>query len=345
MFGERRLSIEKTPEGAEEMSKKLFFALIAALTLAVAPHIATAQGKIKIGFLPGVVDPFYQVMQLGVEAASKDLGIEVVTQIPPTWGVDVQTPILDSMVARGDLKYLITAPTDKDQMVGPLKAAHDAGIKVITVDTFLGDGNYVSGPVTFPISYIGSDNVEGGRISARGLAKAIGGKGNVYINSTNPNVSSVEGRAVGFKEVMEKEYPGIKIVGLDFNLDDMNKASQQTAAVLERVPDLAGVFGTNVFSAQGAGMAVVNAGLGGHVQVVAYDATQAAIELMKQGVVSLVLAQKPFDMGYMAVQFAAADAAGVTSLPRRVETGFAIIDKDNVSDPNVARFIYQVPSK
>jgi ribose transport system substrate-binding protein len=79
------------------------------------------------------------------------------------------------------------------------------------------------------------------------------------------------------------------------------------------------------------------------VQVVAYDATKEAIELMNQGVVSLVLAQKPFDMGYMAVQFAQADAAGVTSLPRRVETGFAIISKDNVADPEVARFIYQTP--
>ena len=151
-------------------------------------------------------------MQLGVEKAAKDLGgIEVVTQIPPTWGVEAQTPILDALVARGDLNYIITAPIDKDQMVGPLKAALDAGIKVITVDTFLGDGDYVSGPVTFPISYIGSDNVEGGRISARGLAKAIGGKGTVYINSTNPNVSSVEGREKGFKEVMEKEFPDIKV--------------------------------------------------------------------------------------------------------------------------------------
>ncbi|WP_352496624.1 ABC transporter substrate-binding protein [Mesorhizobium sp. M0115] len=288
---------------------------------------------------------FYQVMQTGVEAAAKDLGVEVVTQIPQTWGVEAQTPILDAMVARGDLDYIVTAPTDKDQMIGPLKAAVDAGIKVITVDTFLGDGDYVNGPVTFPISYIGSDNVEGGRISARGLAKAIGGKGIVYINSTNPNVSSVEGREQGFKEVMEKEFPDIKVLGPDYNLDDQNKATQQTAAVLEREPDLAGVFGTNVFSAQGAGTAVVNAGLGGHVQVVAYDATQLAIELMNNGVVSLVLAQKPFDMGYMAVQFAAADAAGVTSLPRRVETGFAIVDKDNVKDPAIARFIYQVPAK
>ncbi|MER8428342.1 ABC transporter substrate-binding protein [Mesorhizobium sp. M1403] len=328
------------------MSKRqLCLALITALALAAAPQAAAAQDKIKIGFLPGVVDPFYQVMQTGVEAAAKDLGVEVVTQIPQTWGVEAQTPILDAMVARGDLDYIVTAPTDKDQMIGPLKAAVDAGIKVITVDTFLGDGDYVNGPVTFPISYIGSDNVEGGRISARGLAKAIGGKGIVYINSTNPNVSSVEGREQGFKEVMEKEFPDIKVLGPDYNLDDQNKATQQTAAVLEREPDLAGVFGTNVFSAQGAGTAVVNAGLGGHVQVVAYDATQLAIELMNNGVVSLVLAQKPFDMGYMAVQFAAADAAGVTSLPRRVETGFAIIDKDNVKDPAIARFIYQVPAK
>lgn len=326
------------------MSKRQsFLALIIALILAAAPQAAIAKDKIKIGFLPGVVDPFYQVMQLGVETAAKDLNIEVVTQIPQTWGVEAQTPILDAMVARGDLDYIITAPTDKDQMIGPLKAADGAGIKVITVDTFLGDGDYVKGPVTFPISYIGSDNVEGGRISARGLAKAIGGKGSVYINSTNPNVSSVEGRAVGFKEVMEKEFPDIKVVGLDFNLDDMNTAVQQTSAVLQRTPDLAGIFGTNVFSAQGAGTAVVNAGLGGHVQVVAYDATQFAIEQLRAGVVTLVLAQKPFDMGYMAVQFAAADAAGVTSLPRRVETGFAIIDKNNVDDPKIARFIYQVP--
>jgi ribose transport system substrate-binding protein len=328
------------------LNRRLLLALTGAAALALAagaPWAASAQDKIKIGFLPGVTDPFYQVMQIGVEKAAADLGLEVVTQVPPTWGVEAQTPILDAMIARGDLDYIITAPVEKDQMVGPLQAAVDAGIKIITVDTFLGDGDYENGPVTFPLSYIGSDNVEGGRISARGLAEAIGGKGKVYINSTNPNVSSVEGREQGFAEVMKNEYPEITVLGPDYNLDDAARATQQTAAVLEREQDLAGVFGTNVFSAQGAGQAVINAGLGGAVQVVAYDATKDAIESLNQGVVTLVLAQKPFDMGYMAVQFAQADAAGVTSLPRRVQTGFAIIDKDNVTDPEIARFIYQVP--
>ena len=105
------------------------------------------------------------------------------------------------------------------------------------------------------------------------------------------------------------------------------------------------MFGSNVFSAQGAGTAVVNAGLSGKVQVVAYDATKDAIEMMNQGSVSMALAQKPFDMGYLAVEFAVADHAGVTSLPKRLETGFAIIDKSNVKDPAFSRFIYQVKGK
>ena len=324
---------------------KSLMAAAAGLALALASQYATA-AKIKIGFLlPHGGDPFYQVMQQGVEAAAKDLGVEVVMEIPLVWDVEAQTPLLGSMVARGDLNYLVTVPTDKNEMIGPLKSASDHGVKIITVDTFLGDGDYTNGPVRFPISYIGSDNVEGGHIAARGLAKAIGGKGTVYINATNPLVSSEQGRAKGFKEVMTKEYPDIKVLGPDYNGDNPNRATQQTAALLAREPSLAGVFGTNVASAQGAGTAVANAGLGGHVQVVAYDATKLAVELMDKGVVSLVVAQKPFDMGYMAVLFAAANAAGVTSLPRRFETGFAIIDKENVKDPAVARFIYRVPGK
>lgn len=326
------------------MKKHILLLAAAGAAIAMASS-AIGADKIKIGFLPGVVDPFYQVMQLGVEKAAKDLGIEVVTQVPQSWGVEQETPLLNAMVARGDLNYIITAPVDKDQMVAPLQAALDAGIKVITVDTFLGDGDYANGAVKFPLSYIGSDNEMGGRIAADGLAKAIGEKGTVYINSTNPNVSSVEAREKGFAAEMKEKYPNITVLGPDYNLDDQNKAQQQTAAVLQQHPDLAGVFGTNVFSAGGAGTAVANAGLTGKVQVVAYDATKQAMDLMSKGTVSLVLAQKPFDMGYLAVEFALADNAGVTSLPRRVETGFAILDKDNANDPAFSRFVYQVPGQ
>jgi ribose transport system substrate-binding protein len=328
------------------MTKKFTLLLIFSLVLlSIVPFAASAQDDtITIGFLPGVVDPFYQVMQIGVEraAAESGLNVEIVTQIPENFNPTVQVPILEALVARGDLDYLIIAATDKEQLIAPLEAARDAGIKIISVDTFIGDGDYVNGPVTFPLSYIGSDNTEGGRIAAEALAAIVGETGKVYIQNVNPGISTTDQRSAGFREGIA-EFPNMEVVGEDFNGDDENTSVQQTAAVLEREQDLVGIFGTNVFSAGGAGNAVQNAGLSGTVNVIAFDATIDAIEKLNSGTVSLVIAQKPFDMGYLAVQFALADNAGVTSLPKRVPTGYAVITTDNVTDPEVAKFIYQVP--
>ena len=326
------------------MSKRLILLLLASLLVLSAPMVAAQDEEgIVIAFLPGVVDPFYQVMELGVRQAVEDSGlpIELVVQYPDTWGVAVQTPILDAIVARGDVDYLITAAVDKEQMVAPLQAAHDAGIQIISVDTFLGDGDYVNGPVTFPLSYIGSNNVEGGRIAAEALAANLGGEGKVYIQNTNPGVSTTEQRSQGFREGIA-EFPGMEVIGEDYNGDDANTSVQQTSAVLEREAELGGIFGVNVFSAEGAGTAVQNAGLSEVVDVIAFDATLDAIEKLNAGVVSLVIAQKPFDMGYLAVAMAMADNSGVSSIPPRIPTGYAVITRDNVEDPEVARFIYQV---
>ncbi|HVO71822.1 MAG TPA: ABC transporter substrate-binding protein [Aggregatilineaceae bacterium] len=325
------------------MRRKVLVTLISLLVLATLTFPTHAQvKKPKIGFLPGVVDPFYQVMEIGVNEAVADFGLQVVTQYPQgAWGPTNQTPVLDAMVARGDLNYLIIAPTDKEAMVAPLQRAVDAGIKVITVDTFLGDGDYVNGKVTFPLSYIGSDNVEGGRIAAQALGKVLNGKGKVYIQNTTVGTSTTEQRGQGFKEGIAK-FPDMQLVGMDYNQDDAGTAAQQVAAKLQANPDLAGIFGVNVFSALGAGNTVKAAGLGGKVQIIAFDATKDAIENLRSGVVSLVIAQKPHDMGYLAVEFAMADVRGVTSIPRHVTTGYAVIDAKNVDDPNVAKFIYQV---
>jgi ribose transport system substrate-binding protein len=326
------------------MKRLISVASIALLTAAMLPAAAAAQDdeKPNIAFLPGILDPFYQVMEQGIHAAEADFGLEIqVAQYPDTWGTSAQNPILDALKGQGNLDYLITAPVSNEEMIAPLQEALDQGTKIITVDTFLGDGDYVNGPVTFPISYIGSDNQEGGRIACQAIADAIGGEGKVYIQNTNPDASSVIDRSIGCREIFDA-YEGIEIVGEEYNEDVEAIAVQQTEAILQLHPDLAGIFGVNVFSAQGAGTAVQNAGLQGEVEIAAYDATTRAIELLNEGTVSLVLAQKPADMGYLGVAFAMADAAGVTSLPAHVTTGFAIIDAGNVDDPEIAKYIYQV---
>src|SRR5690606_28947292 len=130
----------------------------------------------------------------------------------------------------------------------PLRQAHEAGIPVITVDTFIDDGMYQdgSGDGDFPLSYIASDNILGGRMAARALAEAIGGTGSVYVSNVKPGISTTDQREEGFKLEMAEHYPDITVLETQYNDDDANKAASQFEAVFARNPDLAGVFGANL---------------------------------------------------------------------------------------------------
>jgi ribose transport system substrate-binding protein len=55
--------------------------------------------------------------------------------------------------------------------------------------------------------------------------------------------------------------------------------------------------------------------------------------------VDLAIAQHPAEIGYFGVMAAYAHLTG-NSVPTAIGTGFTVIDKNNVKDPNVAKFIY-----
>ncbi|MGA2489353.1 MAG: substrate-binding domain-containing protein, partial [Anaerolineales bacterium] len=181
-----------------------------------APATAAPAGKVwKIGFLAGTVDPFYTTMQRGAAQAAADLGVDLITQVPQTWNVTAQTPMLDAMVARGDLNFLFLAPVDSQAMIAPLQKANDAGLPLLTVDTYIGDGDYANGPVKFPISFIASDNYLGGQIACRALADALNKTGKIYIQNVKPGISSTDAREKGCKDVLKAEYPNVTMVGVD----------------------------------------------------------------------------------------------------------------------------------
>ena len=323
------------------MSKKKFSLIVTTLMLVMSfiPFASAQDDGITIAFVPGVnPDPFYITMAAGVNQAAADLGVTVIQQDPAEFNPTVQTPIIEALVARGDIDLLITAPTDSQQMIPVLESVRDAGIPVISVDTFIGDGDYANGEVTFPLSYIGSDNFQGGFIACSSLAENLEDGAKIYIQNVRPGISTTDQREQGC--IAAAEATGLVVVGVDYNENDVTTSQQQTAARLEADPDIAGIFGTNTFGAQGAGAAVENAGLSGSVEVVLFDASEFNVELLRNGTVTQVIAQKPSDMGYMAVALGVAHLNGYQSLPKRVPTGYAIMTAENVDDPEVARFIY-----
>src|SRR6266446_2333541 len=323
------------------LSPVAFLFCLSALLMPLANQ-AQAQQKKKytIALIPGLTtDAFYITMHKGAKAAADALGAELVFQGAPEFNPVQQVPVLNAIIGRKPDAILI-APTDKGQLVGPLKKAVDSGIPVITVDTFIGDGHYQTGTgnADFPLSYIASDNISGGQIAARALAKAIGDKGKVYVSNVKPGISTTDQREEGFKEEMKK-HPNITVLETQFNDDDANKAASQFQSVLARNSDLAGVFGANLFSAMGASSGAKQANATGKVKVVAFDAPASVVPEIKAGSVDIAIAQHPAEIGYFGVVAAYAHLTG-QSIPPLIGTGFTVIDKANVDDPNVKRFIY-----
>lgn len=315
--------------------------LAGAASLITAKPARAAGTSFTVALIPGLTtDAFYITMHRGAAAAAKAFGINLVFQGAPSFNPVEQVPVLDAVIARKPDALLI-APTDKVQLIQPLKTAASAGIPVITVDTYIGTGVYQtgSGNADFPLSYIASNNTLGGQMGARALAKKLGGKGKVYVSNIEPGVSTTDERTAGFIAEMKQHFPGITVLPTQFNDDDANKAASQAQSVLARNSDLGGVFGANLFSAMGAANGIQQSGAGGKVKVVAFDAPQTIIGNIKSGLIDIAIAQHPAEIGWFGVAAAYAHLTG-QSIPPAIATGFTVIDKQNVDDPGIQKFVY-----
>jgi ribose transport system substrate-binding protein len=282
-------------------------------------------------------------MQKGAQEMADKLGVKLLVDGPAQFSATLQAPIVDAYIAK-KVDVMIIAACDKQAMIAPLQRANDAGIKVISVDTFIGNGDYTSGPVTFPLSYIGSDNVEGGRIAGQALIKAIGNKGGIYIENVKPGISTTDQRQQGCVEAIQATNGAVTLVGSNYDNDSSAVASQQVSALLasSKGAQVSGIFGTNLFSAEGAAQAVKNANKQGQIKIANFDAPQQAITDLNNGAVDLVIAQKPADMGSTAVQYGVyALTSKTSSIQKRVATGYVVIDKTNVNDPASQAAIYK----
>jgi len=320
---------------------KLMGATAAMAGAGLAPVRATAAEKATIALIPGLTaDGFYVTMHKGAEAAAKAVGAELLYQGAAEWNVSLQVPILDAIIAKKPAAIMI-APNDKTQLVKPLRKAFDAGIAVVCVDTFIGNGVFQTGAgdADFPISYVASDNVLGGRIAARALAKAIGEKGKVYVSNVKPGVSTTDQREEGFKDEMKK-YSNVTVLETQFNDDDANKAAAQVQAVMGRVPDLAGVFGANLFSAGGTANGVKQAGKIGKIKLAGFDAPESIVGQLKDGTFELTIAQHPAEIGYFGFMAAYAYVTG-NPVPTAIGTGFSVMTAANIDDPNVSKYLYK----
>ena len=235
----------------------------------------SAEKQYKLTLIQGVKgDQFYVTMQCGAQEAAQAAGATLDVAAPDEFDASLQTPVVNAVVAKKPDAILV-APTDTKAMIPPLTQAKAAGIKLVFVDTTTENGAQLAE------SEIASDNEEGGREAARTLAELTGGKGSVAVINVKPGISTTDARAKGFEEEIKKT-PGLKYIGVEYSNDKPEVAAAKTTALLSAHPDLVGIFGTNLFSAEGAATGLRSAGASKKVKIVGFDAGPKQVEDLEQ---------------------------------------------------------------
>ena len=277
-------------------------------------------GDYEVAFIQGVAgDEFYITMQCGIEAAAEELGVTVTTQGPQQFDPALQTPIVDSVVA-SQPDGLLIAPTDVSAMNRPIRAAADAGITVGLVDTTLEDPSMA-------VTQVASDNEGGGAAAFEAIKQANPDGGTVLVVGHEPGISTNEARIKGFNDALAQD-PAFTALPTQYAQNDPAEGARIVTSTLQAHPDLIGIFGTNLFAAEGAATGLRQAGATG-VTVVGFDAGPAQVEALQNGTVQALVAQQPADIGRQGLEQVVASLNGEEP-QAEIQTGFTILTQDNL---------------
>jgi ribose transport system substrate-binding protein len=276
---------------------------------------------------------YWQSAHAGFNKAALQYGVSEEMRGPDTFNPAVEVDEFRAAVAKKPAGILVSV-ADPRLMTPDINKAIAAGIPVITIDS--------DAPDSQRLYFIGTNNLEAGRLGGQSVAAALNGKGNVVF-FTMPGQPNLEERLKGYKDVFSN-YPGIKIVEVFDMKGESGTAMDKTNEYLGRTgaAKINGFICLEASAGKDVGQAFKRSKPEG-ATLMAMDVDQATLELVKDGTVQATISQKPFTMALLGLKALdeihhyplqplardyASDAA--SPIPAFVDTGVSLVDKSNV---------------
>lgn len=309
----------------------LVFTLVMAFTV-------TAMAQPKIYFVvKSTESSFWQVVIDGGQTAAEALGVEFISEAAPSEAdIAKQIAIVEAAVgAKPDAIAL--APTVADALVPVIEKGTDEGIPMILFDSAANTDKYVS--------FLASDNIAIGTIGADKLAEAMIAKfgkaeGQVVALSFMAGVGSLEARKKGFLDQIAAKYPGIEVVDFYDAQGTQGKTLAAVQGYLTTYPDLKGIFASNEPTGEET-VRALDTVKKQDLAVVVVDTGPQEQWGLANGYVDAMVSQKPWVMGYMAVEYALKASQG-EELPKFIDTGVVAITPAMMESGEAEEFLNPV---
>jgi ribose transport system substrate-binding protein len=276
--------------------------------------------------------PYWQTAAAGFKKAAGQYKVTARVEGPDTYNPAAEKDELTKAIVAKPAGILISV-ADSAVLQPEIDAAIAAGIPVITMDS--------DAAASRRLYFIGTNNLEAGRLGGKRVIEKLGGKGNVvfFTLTSQPNTDE---RLKGFKDVFATR-PEIKVVDVVDIKGDARNAFDKTQEFLA----LTGPKKIDAFVCLEASSGKVVADAikrgGGGRELVAWDVDPDTLDGIKSGAIDATIAQKPFTMGYVGLKaldeiFHAPPTQlnkdfsqdSFSTYPTFVDTGTSLVDQSNV---------------
>ena len=272
---------------------------------------------------------FWEQVRLGAQCAAQKASGDVSVQwdgVTAETDVNGQVNLLQNFIQQG-VDGLVYAATDAKVLYQVTESAKQQNVTVVNIDSG-------TEPQPGDVPIFRTDNVAAAKKVPDLIAEELGeGGGKVAFIPFQQGTLTNEQREEGFKEGL-KDHPELELVAEQSSQSDYNVALRVTEDILTANPDLNAIFAANEPGVLGAAEAVRQAGKAGEVVIVGWDASPEEIQGVEDGVISALVVQNPFKMGYDGTN-AAVKIVREGATVESQDTGATIVTKDNLQDEEV----------
>lgn len=255
--------------------------------------LSMSKNNIKIGvILQGAETPFMQTVLQGIEQAKEEVdnlgGTVLLSKIPHINAKGV----LEAMEQMRDegVSAIALAPAEDEEVKAKINEyVEELQIPIVTFNSDVKD--------TKRLCFVGQNAFQCGRAAAGLMGELVAGEGKVAMISGYSSNPSLSNRILGFQSEMACKYPDVELIGPKYCYEDNSIASQVTEEILRTTPDLKGIF-MNSHGEEGLCRILKEQGKDGQIKVVANDFMGKNYDLLRDGVISLLIGQDAYVQGY-----------------------------------------------
>jgi ribose transport system substrate-binding protein len=286
----------------------------------------------------GSTHEYWKSIHAGAAKAAQDLGSQG-TKINIIWkgplredDREQQTQVVEGFISQ-NVSGIVLAPFDSHALVRPVEEAAAAGIPTLVVDSALDTQKIVS--------FVATDNKNGGALAADQMGKLLNGKGKVLLLRYQEGVASTRAREDGFVEKLTSAYPGIELISSNqFAGPTRETAKQASENLLTRYAgQIQGVFTPNESSTAGMLLALEDVNRAGKVAFIGFDVSDTFIDAMRDKKLQGIVVQNPFRMGDLGVRTLVDHLQG-KPVAKRIDTGVMLVTADNMNNAEVQQLLH-----